>query len=137
MGTLLIDGLKLEAPQAWKFYSMGMILARRDSGFGNLQISVAFRSDLRGAASPEACLALAMEFVSRAGMSQPFDIKQDADGDSLFGGFSYVVGEEFGRVWYSLVHRQLILGVYGCSQRNPEASELSECESILRSAKYA
>ena len=108
-----------------------------DSGIGSLQISVAFRGDLRGAASPEACLALAKEVVSRAEMSEPFDIKQDADGESLFGGFSYVVGEEFGRVWYRLMHGQLVLGVYGCSRQKPEASELSECESIMKSAKYA
>lgn len=136
MGTLLIDGLKLEAPQAWKFRSMGMILARRDSGIGTLQISLAFRGDLRGAASPDACLALAKEFVSRPGMSEPFDVTQDADDESLFGGFSYVVGEEFGRGWYRLVHGQLVLGVYGCSRQKQQVSELSECESIMRSAQY-
>jgi hypothetical protein len=43
MGTLLIDGLKLEAPETWLFRSMGqMILAQRDSGVGSLQISLAF-----------------------------------------------------------------------------------------------
>jgi hypothetical protein len=138
MGTLLMEGLKLEAPQAWTFYKMGqMILARRDSGAGSLQISLAFRHDLRGAPSSEACLALAQKFVSRAGMSEPFDITQVADGGSLFGGFSYAVGEDFGRVWYRLADRQLALGVYGCSRQKQQASELSECESIMRSAQFA
>lgn len=87
MGTLLIDGLNLESPRAWMFYSMGqMILARRDSGVGNLQISLAFRHDLPGVPSPEACLALAQKFVTRAGLSEPFDITQITDGSSLFGG---------------------------------------------------
>src|SRR5437762_999107 len=101
MGTLKIEGLNLEAPEAWVFRSMGpTILARRDAGAGSLQISTAFRHDLRNAQSPEACLALAQEFVSRAGISESFDATQVADGGSLFGGFSYTVGEEFGRVWY-------------------------------------
>jgi hypothetical protein len=138
MGTLVIDGLKLEAPQAWMFYSMGkMILARRDSGIGSLQISLAFRHDLHGAPSPEACLTLAQGFVSRAGMSEPFDTTQVGDGGSLFGGFSYMVGEDFGRVWYRLADGQLVLGVYGCSRQKQQASEISECESIMRSAQYA
>jgi hypothetical protein len=138
MGTLRIDGLKLEAPQAWRFHSMGqMILAQRDSGIGSFQISLAFRHDLRDTPSPEACLAAAQEFVSRTGMSEPFDTIQVADDRSLFGGFSYTVGEEFGRVWYRLVHGQLVLGVYGCSRQKQQASEISECESIVRSAQYA
>jgi len=128
----------LEAPQAWIFRSMGpMILARRDSGTGSLQISTAFRHDLRGAQSPEACLALAQEFVSRAGISEPFDATQVADGGWLFGGFSYTVGEEFGRLWYCMAHGQLVLGVYACSRQNQQASEISECESIMKSAHYA
>ena len=137
MGTLLIDGLKLEAPETWLFRSMGqMILARRDSGVGSLQISLAFRADLTGKQSPESCLVLAQEFVSRPGMSEPFDTMQISDGTSLFGGFSFTAGDEFGRVWYRLVRGQLVLGVYGCPQQKEHASELSECESIMRSAEY-
>jgi hypothetical protein len=120
------------------FYSVGpMILARRDSGIGPLQISLAFRHDLSGAPRPEACLALAQKFVSRAGISEPFDTTQVADGDSLFGGFSFTAGEEFGRVWYRLVHGQLVLGVYGCPRQKQQASELSECESIMSSVEFA
>ncbi len=138
MGTLKIEGLNLEAPEAWIFRSMGpMILARRDKGAGSLQISTTFRHDLRGAQSPEACLALAREFVSRAGISERFDATQVAVGGSLFGGFSYTVGEDFGRVWYCLAHGQLVLGVYGCAYQKQQASEISECESIMRSAHYA
>jgi hypothetical protein len=138
MGTLKIDGLNLEAPEAWVFRSMGpMILAQRDSGIGSLQITQAFRHDLRDAQSSEACLALAQQFVSRAGISEPFDTTQVSDGGSLFGGFSYTTDEDFGRVWYRLVREQLVLGAYGCSRQKQQTSEISECESIMRSAHYA
>lgn len=120
------------------FRSMGnMILARRDSGIGCLQISQVYRHDLRGAATPEACLSLAQKFVSRAGMSAPFDATQIADGGSMFGGFSYLIGKDFGRVWYRLAHEELVLGAYGCSREKQQASEITECESIMMSAHYA
>lgn len=137
MGTLAIDGLKLEAPETWLFRSMGqMILARRDSGVGSLQISLAFRHDLTGTPSAERCFALAQEFVSRPEMSESFDPMQTSDGASLFGGFSFTAGDEFGRVWYRLAGGQLVLGVYGCSRQKEQPSELSECESIMRSVEY-
>ena len=137
MGTLLIDGLKIEAPETWLFRSFSqMILARRDSGVGSLQISLAFRRDLTGTPSAEKCLALAQEFVSRPGLSEPFDTTQTADGASLFGGFSFTTGDDFGRVWYRLARGQLVLGVYGCSRQKEHAFELSECESIMRSVEY-
>jgi len=135
---MLIDGLKIEAPPEWLFRSMGqMILAERDSGVGCLQISLAFRHDLSGTESAERCLALAREFVSCGGMSEPFDFTESADDGSFFGGFSYTVGEQFGRAWYRLARGQLVLGSYGCAQQKKQASELSECECIMRSAQFA
>jgi hypothetical protein len=137
MGTLLIDGLKLEAPETWLFRSMGqMILGRRDSGVGSFQISLAFRHDLSGKTSAENCLALAQQFVSRPGMSEPFDTMQTSDGSSRFGGFSFTAGDEFGRVWYRLARGQLVLGVYCCSRQKQQPSELSECEAFMKSAEY-
>ena len=135
---MLIDGLKIEAPPEWIFRSMGqMILAERDAGVGSLQISLAFRHDLSGTPSADRCLALAREFVSCDGMSEPFDSTEIADGSSLFGGFSYTVGEQFARVWYHSARGQLVLGLYGCSRQKQQASEVSECESIMKSAHYA
>ena len=134
---ILIDGLNLDAPPEWIFHSMGqMILARRDSGVGNLQISLAFRHDLDGKPTPESCLALAQEFVSREGISEPFEITQIAEGDALFGGFSFVVEKEFGRVWYRSSRGQLVLAVYDCAHGQRQDSEITECERIIKSAQF-
>ena len=69
-------------------------------------------------------------------MSEPFDTMQTSDGASLFGGFSFTAGDKFGRVWYRLARGQFVLGVYGCSRQKQQPSELSECESFMRSAEY-
>jgi hypothetical protein len=104
MSKVRIGDLDLEASEAWVFRQTGpMVLARRDAGCGSLQISTAFRYDLQGAQTPEACLAIARKFVSRAAISEPFDTTQVVDGGLLFGGFSYSAGEQFGRVWYFCV----------------------------------
>lgn len=137
MGTLLIKGLRLEASHAWKFRPMGaMIMARRDGGVGSLQISLANRHDLRDTPTPEACLALAQRFVTRPATGESFAAIQSADGDTLFGGFSFIVGEEFNRVWYNLTQGQLVLGVYGCAKDKREGTELNESEATMRSAQY-
>jgi hypothetical protein len=135
-----IGDLKLMAPQSWLFHPFDrIILARPDSGVGSLQISTAFRRDLHGDISPSACLDVARQFVSHDGMSEPFDTIERIDAESLFGGFSYTVGDEFGRVWYRFVQHQLLLGVYHCSAHKTAeaASELQEAEQIMQAAEYA
>jgi hypothetical protein len=135
-----IGGLNIAALPTWTFHPFGqIILARPDSGVGSLQISLAFRHDLRGKASAEACSSVAHQFVSRDGMSEAFDTVEIRDGESLFGGFSYTVGDDFGRVWYHFVQQQLLLGMYSCpKQRTSEApGEVQQSEQIIRSAQYA
>jgi hypothetical protein len=134
-----IDGLRIAAPPSWTFHPFGqVILARPDSGIGSLQISLAFRHDLRGKASAEACLSVARGFVTRDGMSETFDSAETNDGESHFGGFSYTVGEDFNRAWYHSVQQQLVVGVYHCPrQKLSEATtEVQQSEQIIYSAQY-
>jgi len=134
---ILINGLKLEAAREWIFHPMGqMIIARRDSGIGTFQISLAFRHDVSGKPSSEACVAIAREFVAREGVSEPFDTIEIANGNSFFGGFSYTIGKDFGRVWYNLSLGQLVLAVYNCSSEKKQISEINECEQIIKSAQF-
>jgi len=142
MGKLVVENLALEAPETWIFFPMGeMIITRRDAGTGSLQITRTYRNELRNTGSPSAFLAVAREFNKREGVSEPFDIVQVAETDSLFGGFSYTAADDFGRVWYRLVDDQLVLGAYGCSRRQQNSpdivTEMAECEQIMRSARYA
>ncbi len=111
-------------------------MARRDGGTGSMQISMAFRNDLRDTPTPEACIALAQKFADRPGMGEPFASVQVAEIGSLFGGFSFTVGDEFNRVWYRLVNGQLALGLYGCSKEKLQGTELNECEAMMKSAEY-
>ena len=135
-----LAGVNIVAPVAWTFYPFDqLILARRDTAVGSLQLSTAFRQDLAGGASHADCLSLAQQFAVSDGTNEPFDIVKAGEGDTLFGAFSLTVSEDFKRAWYRYSKRQLILGVYTCPQsKSSEAGvELKEAEQIIRASDYA
>jgi hypothetical protein len=133
-------GLSIVAPATWTFYPFDhFVLGRPNTTFGSLQISTAFRHDLRGDASAADCFSVARQFASRDGMSEPFDAAESSGADFLFGGFSFTVGNDFARVWYRCSQRQLLLGLYQCPKQKTDqaASELQEAEQIMRMTDYA
>ena len=136
---MILSGLKIVAPPSWLFHAFEhFVLARPDTALGSLQISTAYRHHLPSGASAADCFSLARQFVSRDGMSDPFDISEVSEDGSMFGGFSYNIGNDFGRVWYHFFDRQLLLGVYR-STRDKVAdatSELQQAEQIMRASWY-
>lgn len=136
---MTLAGLKIVAPPSWLFHEFEhFVLARPDTALGSLQVSTAYRHNLPSGASAAECFSLARQFVSRDGMSDPFDISEVSEHGSLFGGFSYNVGNDFGRVWYHFFDRQLLLGVYR-STRDKVADatgELQQAEQIMRASWY-
>src|SRR5207237_8845656 len=129
---MTLAGLKILAPPSWLFHEFDhFVLARPDTALGSLQVSTAYRHNLPSGASAAECVSLARQVVSREGMSDPFDISEVSEHGSLFGGFSYNVGNDFGRVWYHFFDRQLFLGCYRSSRH-----KVADATGVLESVAY-
>lgn len=135
-----IAGLRVTAPNTWEFHEFeNLVLARRDSHGGSLQISTAFRFDCNESPTPERCEACAREWLADTPIGS-FEVQSIGASAEWMGVSSVGPGGMEGRAWYVLRDRQLLLGLYRWApdrQRDPRCvDEIEEAEAILRSSRW-
>lgn len=139
MGVVMLNGIRLEAPNSWSFHPFeAIILGRPDTQAAVLQISSAFKDRLRPTDGHDRCAAIAREFVGAG--EDVFDVVSEGEGDSFVGGFSLRNGDQFTRAWYRCHKGKLIVGICGLSWNKRETPEvlqtLHEVDHMMRSACY-
>lgn len=137
---IVIAGLRISAPETWKFYEFeNLVLARRDSRGGSLQLSTAFRFDCTDTPTPQCCEACVRQWLGDTTVGV-FEVRPVSTSEEWMGGASLGPGGLEGRAWYVLRDGQLLLGVYQWApdqQRDSQcADEIEEAEAILRSSRW-
>ncbi len=135
-----IAGLSISAPATWKFHEFeNLVLARRDSPGGNLQLSLAYRSDCREEPTPERSEACARRWLSRRTIGE-FEVRPVGSGEEWLGSAAVGPQGREGRVWFVLRDGQLLLGLYLWAKERRDdprfAGEIDEAEAIVRSARW-
>jgi hypothetical protein len=136
---LLIDGLSLKSPVTWTFHPFaGVVLGRRVSRIGTLQISLAYREVLGQGAGPAECRDVLARFASSDGFTHLGGETSEASDRAIFGGGTWSDGRTLRRGWYRLTGRGLVLGLYQCPiDREAEAApEIEECDLIARTLEF-
>ena len=137
-GVVNLNGVSLKAPRTWTFYPFDdLILARRDSGVGSLQISLAYRNELSLEATHADCLELARQFTASAELPE-FETSDQAG--CLFGSGTVSTSGTLSRVWYRFKFGQLLVAIYSCRSSQQDETELNEelldCELIASTMEF-
>jgi hypothetical protein len=132
---LRIGSLLIRAPASWKFHQFeGIVLGRRTSRHGNLQISLAYASDLSTKVDHDACLDVLRQFMSEPGAKVEIG-EQISDSTATFGSVTTHDAKLFRRYWYRYKNRRLVLALYQCEADNFAAAseEIDEANAVAAS----
>ena len=113
-----VGGSSNPSPRVWVFHEFaGLVLAHRDSEFGALQISTAYRADCGDAPTPDCCEARARELFADTPIGAFVLEPLEQNGDWLGVANLGPKGID-GRVWYVVRDRQLALAARPTSAGN-------------------
>jgi len=139
---LEIDGIRLNAPQGWKFQPFeNVILAVREQAVGILQITKAFRHEIEPQSEHSEIQKLAFKFAGIADVSKVEALQTTEDGFVKSASFSERRTDSVNVYWYKLMPEGLVLAAYKAEQSHDDQGkirdEIEECGRLIHSVQFA
>ena len=136
-------GNKVSAPESWidttedvESEDAPFTLAKKDTGVGALQFSIALYSE---GEEPNIDIAhlkeMLADFADNKGLGEGFDECMYENRVGVVAA-SYHVGDDLIRVWYCSDERNIALVTYVCDWEK-RGNEVKECEETVRSIQFA
>lgn len=139
---LEIDGIRLTAPQGWKFQPFeNAILAMRERAVGILQITKAFQHEIEPQSEHSEIQKLAFKFAGIADVSQVEALQTTEERFVKSASFSEKRTDSVNVYWYKLMPEGLILAAYKAEQSHDDQDrirdKIEECGRLINSVQFS
>ena len=140
MSAVDLGVVAFDAPEHWRFFPLDSgVIGRPIDLPGVLNVIVVHGKSLPPCLTHEGCMSTARAAVHYTLPRHGFDRARDQIGNCVAGGESYLVDNDFVRIWYHQCEDGLVIGWFGCPkpalEELPVRHLIGQCDRLIASVK--
>jgi hypothetical protein len=140
MSVLDLGVMSFDAPQDWRFFPLDeRIVGRPNDLPGVLNVMKVHGNALPQSVTHESSMSTARAAVQYELPDHGFDRAYDQLGNCVAGGESFLIDNDFIRIWYHHCAGGLVIAWFGCPKKAMEESAvrmlIRQCDQLIASVK--